>query len=167
MFDHLDQGGDTQPVIQGFTPQAGADLLKGGGEGGAVADFRLAAAGWAQVDFQAVQRDHAFTLVAGGMVNGLGADHPRDVIFAHQDRFPGQLAHIDPANQFKTKQAFISAFHQHEADFIHVGIQHHFQRRLLPGVNAHQHAAHGIDFHLIGVRGNFFQNDPAYFALIT
>ena len=71
-----------------------------------------------------------------GQVDRASADHAGDMVLADPDRLTGQLARIDAADRLKAEQPFPIVGDKHEPDLVHVGRQHHPQRRgpaFLPG----------------------------------
>ncbi len=100
-------------------------------------------------------------------MNGFGANHAGEMFAANQDRLTGKLALINAAHQVKAVDAVAFIFHDHKADLIHVGIEHHTQICLFFGFAQDKHIAHGVYFDLIGNTLELCKDDAANFHFIS
>ena len=166
MLDQFDQDGNSQAVVERLGHQRRPAALELGGEGGPLAGFDLAGAGTG-VDAHGLQRDFVLALFCSGEMDRARPDHGRDVLCADQHSLAGQLAHIDAADDFKAEQALAIVGHQHKADFVHVGRQHHAQTRLAKTFFYRQYVAERVHPDILCVAFELFQHDVAYFALIA
>ena len=72
-------------------------------------------------------------------------------VFADDDLFADEVAFVNAADGFELIKAFAVVMYDHEADFVHVGIDQHTQRLLACTLFADKHTSERIDFDFVGV----------------
>ena len=60
-------------------------------------------------------------------MNGFCADHADGVILADDDLLADEMTRVNAADGFELKKAVAVIMHDHEADFVHVGIEQNTQ----------------------------------------
>ena len=147
VLHQLNQVKHTQAVIQRLATQGRANHLEMGGKGATVPDLGLTAPSGAKIHAQLVGAKRLLAFVGRCQMDGLGANHARNMIAADHDALAGQLALIHAAHhsEFKDTVAFI--IHQHEADLIHVRRDHHAQPVFCRAVACDQQVAQRIRLH--------------------
>jgi len=100
-------------------------------------------------------------------VDGFGADHARNVLFAHPDRLTGEVAGIDATYGLEAEVAALIVMGDDEASLVHVGSQQDAQTVLALAAFGRQDITQGVDAGLVHVWANLLQDNLAHLALIT
>ncbi len=100
-------------------------------------------------------------------MDGFAADDAGEMITANPDRLSRKLPFIHTTDDLKSEDPFAFVFHQKEADFIHMRIEHHPHRVVNVGVAGDEHIAHRIHANLIRVGLDCVNHDFTDFIFIA
>ena len=95
------------------------------------------------------------------------ADYARRVIPANDNLLAQQVTVIDAADMFEAIQAVAIVRDDHEADLVHVGVEHHARTVASRATLGDQHAPERVHFDFVGVRLDLVQHDFANLAFVA
>jgi hypothetical protein len=124
----------------------------------------------ADVNVHRIDVSHLVTFAPLEQMNGLKANHAGDTLFAHHHGLPQQHPPVETANGLEFQAAVVFDFGNHEADFIHMGCNHHSQsggralasgrgRALAPTFAGNKQVAHRVYPPFVGMQFGRFDND--------
>src|SRR5690349_23986631 len=165
MLEKLEQGCNTDAVIDGLRQERRSHTPKLRGKTCAIA--HLCPARRTSIDTQRIHGNLSCILIPAHQVDGLRADHSGCPLSSHKYLLPHQMANIDPAHRFEAIQTLALIIHDHEADFVHVCVEHHACPLPPASCLGDQHTAQRVHLHFIGVGLHFLQNDLSHLALVS